>query len=368
VCFGGQVLRLNEGKMTRKVSIGKAVIGGGNPVLVQSMTNTCTSNVKATVAQIKRLEDAGCEIIRCGLPDMDSAKALRQIKKKIKIPLVADIHYDYRLAIEAIKNGADKIRINPGNIGGAEKVTAIIEAAKERSCAIRIGVNSGSLKEVRISDFGLRSENETANAMVASLMEYIGFFEMHDFADIVVSLKASDVMTTIEAYKLFSKIKDYPMHIGVTEAGTELGGTIKSAAGLGILLYNGIGDTLRVSLTAEPEKEVYVAYRLLDALNIRKRGAEIISCPTCARTEIDVIKLAHDVEQMSFGIKKPIKIAVMGCSVNGPGEAAHADIGVSGGRGIGLIFLKGKIIKKVKKEKLLSEFKRELNRLIAGKK
>lgn len=354
--------------MTRKVSIGKVTIGGGNPVAVQSMTNTKTVNVKATIAQIKRLEDAGCEIIRCGVPDMDSAKAIRLIKNKIKIPLVADIHYDYRLALEAIKSGADKIRINPGNIGSAEKVTAIIQAAKERGCAIRIGVNSGSLKEAQSSRLKVQCENETANRMVSSLLEYIEFVEMHDFADIVVSLKASDVITTIEAYKLFSKIKDYPLHIGVTEAGTELGGTIKSAAGLGILLYEGLGDTLRVSLTAEPEKEVYVAYRLLDALNIRKRGAEIISCPTCARTEIDVIKLAHDVEEMSFGIKKPVKIAVMGCSVNGPGEATHADIGVSGGRGVGLIFLKGKIIKKVKKEKLLSEFKRELNRLIAGKK
>jgi (E)-4-hydroxy-3-methylbut-2-enyl-diphosphate synthase len=334
------------------------------------MTNTRTSDVRATVSQIKRLEDAGCEIIRCGIPDMDSARALRLIKKKIKIPLVADIHYDYRLALEAIKHGADKIRINPGNIGGAEKVTSVIEAAKERGCAIRIGVNSGSLKETqsaRPAGPRDRSENSTANKMVDSLLEYIEFFEMHDFEDIVVSLKASDVMTTIEAYRLFSKFKDYPMHIGVTEAGTELGGTIKSAAGLGILLYHGIGDTLRVSLTAEPEKEVYVAYRILDALNIRKRGAEIISCPTCARTEIGVIKLAHDVEKMAYAIKKPVKIAVMGCSVNGPGEAAHADIGVSGGRGIGLIFLKGKIIKKVKKAKLLAEFKKELNKLLAGK-
>lgn len=353
--------------MTRKVRIGKVTIGGGSPVVVQSMTNTKTANVKATIAQIKRLEDAGCEIIRCGVPDMDSAKAIKLIKKKIKIPLVADIHYDYRLAIESIRNGADKIRINPGNIGGAEKVTAIIQAAKEYECAVRIGVNSGSLKDVQRPGSRVKSENKTVAAMVESLLEYIEFFEMHDFGNLVVSLKASDVMTTIEAYKLFSKIKDYPMHIGITEAGTELGGTIKSAAGLGILLYQGIGDTLRVSLTSEPEKEVYVAYRLLDALNIRKRGAEIISCPTCARTEIDVIKLAHDVEKLSFNIKKPVKIAVMGCSVNGPGEAAHADIGVSGGRGVGLIFLKGKIIKKVKKVKLLAEFKRELNKLLAEK-
>lgn len=364
--------------VTRIVRIGTVTIGGGCPVAVQSMTNTKTANVKATIAQIKRLEDAGCEIIRCGVPDADSAKAIKQIKKKIKIPLVADIHYDYRLAIEAIKNGADKVRINPGNIGGAEKVTAIIEAAKERDVAIRVGVNAGSLKPSQNSKLKSQNESkgrletrnsklETANAMVDSLLEYIDFFEMHDFSDIVVSLKASDVMTTVEAYKLFSKIKDYPMHIGVTEAGTELGGTIKSAAGLGILLYEGLGDTMRVSLTAEPEKEVYVAYRLLDALNIRKRGAEIISCPTCARTEIDVIKLAHDVEKMSFGIKKTVKIAVMGCSVNGPGEAAHADIGVSGGRGVGLIFVRGKIIKKVSKKRLLAEFRKELAKLVRGK-
>ncbi|MBN1114996.1 MAG: (E)-4-hydroxy-3-methylbut-2-enyl-diphosphate synthase, partial [Oligoflexia bacterium] len=272
-----------------------------------------------------------------------------------------------RLAIESIKNGADKVRINPGNIGGAEKVTAIIEAAKERGVAIRIGVNSGSLKQARSPESGVRSQNQTANAMVDSLMEYLEFFEMHDFGNIVVSLKASDVMTTVEAYKLFSKIKDYPLHIGVTEAGTELGGTIKSAAGLGILLSQGLGDTLRVSLTAEPEKEVYVAYRLLDALGLRKRGAEIISCPTCARTEIDVIKMAHEVEKISMGIKKSLSIAVMGCSVNGPGEAAHADIGVSGGRGVGLIFVKGKIIKKVPKKKLLAVFKKELAKTVKGK-
>ena len=358
------MLPLSEVNMTRKVRIGRTVIGGGMPVLVQSMTNTRTSDVKATVAQIKRLEAAGCEIIRCGVPDMDSAKALKQIKKKMKIPLVADIHYDYRLAIEAMKSGADKIRINPGNIGGAEKITEIIEAAKERGCAVRIGVNSGSLKEVRSPESGVRSQNKIANAMIASLLEYIEFFEMHDFADIVVSLKASNVMTTIEAYKLFSKIKDYPMHIGVTESGTELGGTIKSSVGLGILLSQGIGDTMRVSLTAEPEREIYTAYRILAALGLRRRGPDIISCPTCARTEIDVIKLAHDVEKMTFDIEKPVKIAVMGCSVNGPGEAAHADIGVCGGRGVGLIFKNGKIVKKVIKKNLLKEFRKELNKIL----
>ncbi|HRU38399.1 MAG TPA: flavodoxin-dependent (E)-4-hydroxy-3-methylbut-2-enyl-diphosphate synthase [Candidatus Goldiibacteriota bacterium] len=349
---------------TRQVRIGRAVIGAGNPVLVQSMTNTRTSDVRGTVSQIKRLADAGCEIVRCGVPDMESAKALKAIKKKVKIPLVADIHYDYRLALEAIKSGADKIRINPGNIGSADKVSQVILAAKERGVAIRVGVNAGSLKKIENLKLKTESGNRTADAMVASLLEYIEFFEMHDFTDIVVSLKASDVVTTIEAYKLFSQMRDYPLHIGVTEAGTELGGTIKTAAGLGILLYEGLGDTLRVSLTAEPEKEVYVAYRLLDALGMRKRGAEIVSCPTCARTEIDVIKLAHDVEKAAMGIKKPVKIAVMGCSVNGPGEAAHADIGVSGGRGVGLIFRKGKILKKVPKKDLMKEFNKELKKLI----
>jgi (E)-4-hydroxy-3-methylbut-2-enyl-diphosphate synthase len=348
---------------TRQVKIGDSVIGGGMPVLVQSMTNTRTSDIKKTVAQIKRLEAAGCEIARVGVPDMDSAKAIKDIKKQVKIPLVADIHYDYRLAIESIKNGADKIRINPGNIGTREKVKAVIDAAKRAKIAIRIGVNSGSLN---IPDYKLpvESSNLVANTMTASLMEHVEFFEKNNFRDIVVSLKASDVMTTIEAYRLFNKIRSYPLHIGVTEAGTELGGTIKSSVGLGILLSQGLGDTMRVSLTAEPEREVYVAYRILAALNLRNRGAEIISCPTCARTEIDVIKLAHDVEEMTVGIVKPIKIAVMGCSVNGPGEASHADIGVSGGRGVGLIFKNGKIIKKVPKKKLLKEFQKELKKIL----
>jgi (E)-4-hydroxy-3-methylbut-2-enyl-diphosphate synthase len=349
---------------TKKVRIGGIYIGGGNPIAVQSMTNTKTADIKATVAQIKRLEEAGCEIIRCGIPDMESAKAMKSIKKKIKIPLVADIHYDYRLAIEAMKSGVDKIRINPGNIGGAEKVRAVIEQARKSGCAVRIGVNSGSLKPSESLNLKFKSSNGTANTMVASLMEHIEFFERSDFSDIVISLKASDIMTTVEAYRLFSKFRDYPAHIGITEAGTELGGVIKSSAGLAILLSEGIGDTMRVSLTAEPEKEVYVAYRLLDALNIRKHGVDIISCPTCARTEIDVIKLAHELEKAAMWVKKPLKVAVMGCSVNGPGEASHADIGVAGGRGIGLIFKKGKIIKRVKKSELVKEFNKELRKML----
>lgn len=353
--------------VSRKVKVGNLILGGGAPVRVQSMTNTRTKNVGKTVAQIKALEKLGCELIRCGIPDMESALALKAIKKKIHIQLVADIHYDYRLALEAMKAGADKIRINPGNIGSEEKVKAIIEEAKNRAVAIRVGVNSGSLKQNVKYVLTEKCENERANKMVASLMEHIIFFEKNTFKDIVVSLKASDVPTTIEAYKLFSKYRDYPLHIGVTEAGTELSGTIKSAAGLGILLYQGLGDTLRISLTAAPEKEIYVAYRLLSDLNLRHRGVEIISCPTCARTEIDVIKLAHSVEKMTMQTDKYMKVAVMGCSVNGPGEAREADIGVAGGRGIGLIFKKGKIIKKVPKEKLLKEFEKEFKKALKEK-
>ena len=350
---------------TREVKIGKVKIGGGNPVLVQSMTNTKTSNVKATVAQIKRLQKAGCEIIRVGVPDSKSARAIKTIKKQVKIPVVADIHYDYKLAVEAIKAGADKIRINPGNIGSADKVTKIIEAAKNKGCAIRIGVNAGSVKKINNSRFTIqnKSKNETANTMIENLMEYIEFFEMHDFTDIVVSLKASDVVSTIEAHRIYSKLRDYPVHIGITEAGTELGGIIKSSVGLGILLSEGTGDTMRVSLSAEPEKEVYAAYRILDALGIRKRGVEIISCPTCARTEIDVIGTAKRVEALTMNISKPLKIAVMGCSVNGPGEARHADIGVTGSGKLGIIFVKGKIVKKVNKKLLLKEFMKELKTL-----
>ncbi len=352
---------------TRKVKIGNLIIGGGNPIRVQSMTSTRTKNVKATIGQIKGLEAVGCEIIRVGVPDMDSAKAIGEIKRKIKIPLVADIHYDYRLAIESVRAGADKIRINPGNIGSEEKVKAIIQEAKKRKIPIRIGVNSGSLKETAGRLPGKKSGNIKANKMVASLLEYIGFFEKQKFFDIVISLKASDVITTVAAYELFSEYRDYPLHIGITEAGTELGGLIKSSMGLGILLNEGLGDTIRVSLTAAPEKEVYVAYRILDNLNLRKRGVDIISCPTCARTEIDVIKLAHKVERITMKLDKPLKIAVMGCSVNGPGEAKEADIGIAGGRGIGVIFKKGIIIKKVSKKNLLREFEMELGRFLNGK-
>lgn len=349
--------------MTRKVKIGNIKIGGGSPIAVQSMTNTDTRDIKATVMQIKRLQNAGCEIIRCGVPDMESAIAIKSIKKKIKIPVVADIHYDYRLAIEALKNGADKIRINPGNIGGTDRLREVIKTAKSKRTAIRIGVNSGSLKSDVFYKLKYMSENHTANLMVASLMEYVEFFEKENFTNLVVSLKASDVMTTIEAYRLFGKIRDYPLHIGITEAGTELGGVIKSSVGLGILLSEGLGDTIRVSLSSDPEVEVYVAYRILNTLGLRKRGVEIISCPTCARTEIDVIKIAHKVEEVTKNISKPLKIAVMGCSVNGPGEAKHADIGLTGSKTIGVIFKKGKVIRKIRKSELLKAFLNELRKL-----
>jgi len=349
---------------TKTVIIGGLKTGGGAPVRVQSMTNTKTVDVKKTAEQIKRLEKAGCELVRCSVPDHESVLALKQIKKKINIPLVADIHFDYKLAIEAMENGADKIRINPGNIGSEEKVIAVINAAKKHKTVIRIGVNSGSLQKNVKYSLKNKSNNADANIMVASLMEHIETFEKHDFNNIVVSLKASDVMTTVEAYKLFSKERDYPLHIGITEAGTEISGMIKSAEGLGILLYEGLGDTMRVSLTAEPELEIYAAYRMLSNLGIRKYGVEIISCPTCARTEINVIKLAKDVEKMTMYIPKPLKVAVMGCSVNGPGEAAHADIGVSGGKKVGIITVKGKIIKRVPKKDLLKEFNKELMKFI----
>lgn len=350
--------------MSRKVRIGSVVVGGGENIAVQSMTNTKTTDVKATIAQIKLLQDAGCEIIRVSVPDAESAAALKKIKKAAKIPVVADIHFDYRLAIESLKNGADKIRINPGNIGGEENIKAVIEAARGRGAAIRIGVNSGSLKKGVKFTLTHRSNDGQANDMVASLMEHIEFFEKNSFQDIVVSLKSSSVPSTIEAYKLFAKYRDYPLHVGVTEAGTEITGAIKSALGMGILLYQGLGDTIRVSLSAPPEREIFAAYRILSALNFRQRGIEVISCPTCARTEIDIIGLAKKVEDMTLGVKKHIKVAVMGCVVNGPGEAAHADIGLTGSKNKGIIFVKGKVVKKVAKNRLLAEFGKMLKKMI----
>jgi len=341
-----------ERKKTKEINVGNVKIGGNNPIVVQSMTNTLTYNVEETVKQIKRLEEAGCEIVRVSTPDKKSCIALKKIKDLINIPLIADIHFNYRYAILAIENGADGIRINPGNIGSEDRIKRIVECAKFHDVAIRVGVNSGSIKKEILKKY----KKPCADALVESCVENVRIIEKFGFYKIKISLKSSDVLTTIEAYKKISEIFDYPLHIGITEAGTVKSGTIKSSVGLGILLYEGIGDTIRVSLSGDPAEEVFVAYKILDCLGIRRRGVDIISCPTCARTEIDVVSLAEEVENRLRFVKEPIKIAVMGCVVNGPGEAKEADIGIAGGRGFGVIFKKGKILKKVKNENLLEEF------------
>ena len=338
---------------TRKIKVGKLVIGGGAPVSVQSMTNTDTGDVSATVRQIKALEAAGCELVRVAVPDMDAAKKLGRIKSRISIPLAADIHFDYRLALEAIAQGVDKLRINPGNIGSKERVALIVEKAKKAGIPIRIGVNAGSLKSLH---HGRNiSSSEKARGLVKAAFEHIKILESLKFYDTVVSLKASDVPTTIEANMLFAKASDYPLHLGITESGTVFSGTIKSSVGLGILLHSGIGDTVRVSLTADPVEEVKAAYQILQALELRSTGIEIISCPTCSRCEVDLIKIVNGLEKRLSAInsltsstfKKPVRIAVMGCVVNGPGEAKEADFGIAGGRNTGLLFKNGKIIGKI---------------------
>lgn len=346
-------------KQTKEIQIGKVLIGGGTPVRVQSMANTDTKNVSATVRQIKELEDAGCEIVRVAVPDMDAARALSKIRKKISIPLVADIHFDYRLAIEAVRQGIDKLRINPGNIGSQDKVEALVTEAKKAGIPIRIGVNAGSLKkDLRSQISNLKSENhinDKANQLVASALEHIRILESLDFYNIAVSLKASDVLTTVSAYRLLASKKDYPLHLGITEAGTAFRGTIKSSVGLGILLNEGLGDTVRVSLTADPVEEVKVTYQILQALGLRSTGIELISCPTCARCEVDLVKITEDLEREISSIrllspklsKNPLRVAVMGCVVNGPGEAKDSDIGIAGGKNTGILFKKGEIIGKV---------------------
>ena len=346
--------------MKRRVNVGGVIIGGNAQVSVQSMTNTDTRDVKATVEQIAALEDAGCEIIRCAVPDMEAAQAIAQIKKKINIPLVADIHFDYRLALEVIKGGVDKVRINPGNIGSTERVKAVADACKERNIPIRIGVNGGSLERELLEKY----KSPTADALVESALGHIKILNDLDFNDIVVSIKTSDVPTTIEAYRRFDKVSDLPIHIGVTEAGTQRGGMIKSAVGLGTLLAEGIGNTMRVSLTADPVEEIYAAKDILKVLNLRKSGAMLVSCPTCGRTRINMIPLAEKVEKLIANIDLPIKVAVMGCAVNGPGEAREADIGIAGGDGVGLIFKKGEIIRKVSEAALLDELKKEIDLLV----
>jgi len=346
-------------RQTKPVYIGKVRVGGGAPVSVQSMTNTDTRNITATISQINELAACGCEIIRVAVPDREAAEALPFILKGIDIPLIADIHFDYRLALAAIRAGVDGLRINPGNIGGRERVKEVVAAAQDRELPIRIGVNAGSLEK----DLLERDGRVTAAAMVESAMRHISMLEEFNFTSIKVSLKASDIPLMLEAYRLLAGLTDYPFHIGVTEAGTVRYGTIKSAVGIGILLNEGIGDTIRVSLTGDPRHEVRVGYDILKSLGIRRRGAEIISCPTCGRTQIDLVKIAGEVEEKLQYLDKPIKVAVMGCVVNGPGEAREADIGIAGGKGAGIIFRKGKVIKKVVEEKLVEELLKEIELL-----
>ncbi len=346
-------------KQKRVVNIGGVKIGGDNPVAIQSMCNTDTRDVVSTVNQIREMEDAGCEIIRVAVPDMEAARAVGDIKKQIRIPLVVDIHFDYRLALECMKNGADKVRINPGNIGDEGRVRQVVEMAKERQIPIRIGVNGGSLEKNLLIKYG----GVTADALVESAMGHVAILDRLNFNDIVVSIKISDVPKMLEAYRKFNAISDIPLHIGVTESGTLKSGTIKSSVGIGALLAEGIGDTMRVSLTANPVEEIYTAYDIQKVLGLRKITVEIVSCPTCGRTQIDLIPIANEVEKRTAKLNKPIKIAVMGCIVNGPGEAREADIGIAGGKGEGLIFKKGEIIRKVREDEIVDELMKELENI-----
>ena len=341
---------------TKVIQIGTVKIGGGNPVAIQSMTNTKTEDVEATVQQILALEVAGCQIIRCAVPTMEAAEAIREIKKRIHIPLVADIHFDYRLAIAAIENGADKIRINPGNIGDRSRVQAVVDKAKEYNIPIRVGVNSGSLEKPLLEKYG----GVTAEGIVESAMDKVRLIEEMGYDNLVVSIKSSDVMMCARAHELIAEKTKYPLHVGITEAGTLYSGNIKSAVGLGIILSQGIGDTIRVSLTGAPLEEIKSAKRILKTLGLRKGGIEVVSCPTCGRTRIDLIGLANQVETMVQDIPLDIKVAVMGCVVNGPGEAKEADIGIAGGVGVGLLIKKGEIIKKVPEDQLLDTLREEL--------
>ena len=342
---------------TKTIRIGDRVIGGGNPILIQSMTNTPTEDVEATTAQILRLEEAGCEIIRCTCPTEEAALAIGQIKKRIHIPLVADIHFDYRMAVRAMENGADKIRINPGNIGGRDKIEAVVKVAKERGVPIRVGVNSGSLEKELVAKYG----DVTAEGLVESALDKVRMIEECDYDQMVISIKSSDVLTCARAHELLAERSDYPLHVGITEAGTLYSGNIKSAAGLGIILYQGIGDTIRVSLTGDPVEEIKSARMILRTLGLRKGGIDVVSCPTCGRTRIDLVGLANKVETMVQGYDLNIKVAVMGCAVNGPGEAKEADIGIAGGNGEGLLIKHGQIVRKMKEEELLDALKYELD-------
>ena len=341
---------------TKVVQIGDRKIGGGNPILIQSMTNTKTQDVEATVAQILELERAGCEIVRCTVPDMEAARAVSRIKEQIHIPLVADIHFDYKMAIAAMENGADKIRINPGNIGGRDRVKAVLEVAAARGIPIRVGVNSGSLEKRLLEKYG----GVTAEGIVESALDKVHVMEELDFHNLVISIKSSDVLMCVKAHELLAERTSYPLHVGITEAGTVQSGNIKSAIGLGLILRQGIGDTIRVSLTGDPVEEIRSAKLILRTLGLRRGGVEVVSCPTCGRTRIDLIGLAARVEKLVEDYPLDIRVAVMGCAVNGPGEAREADLGIAGGQGEGLLFKKGEILRKVPEEQLLDELKKEL--------
>ena len=350
---------MTQREQTKVVQIGGCKIGGGNPIAIQSMTNTKTEDIDATVKQILALEQAGCDIIRCAVPTMEAAKALAKIKQQIHIPLVADIHFDYRLAIAAMENGADKIRINPGNIGSKERVQAVVDVAKERNIPIRVGVNSGSLEKEIVEKYG----QVTAEGLVESALDKVAMIEEMGYDNLVISIKSSDVLMCIKAHELIAKQTNYPLHVGVTESGSLIAGNIKSAIGLGNILYQGIGDTIRVSLTGDPVEEICSAKLILKSLGLRKGGVTVVSCPTCGRTQIDLIGLAGKVEKMVSDLDLDIKVAVMGCVVNGPGEAKEADLGIAGGKGEGLLIKKGEVIAKVPEDQLLDALKAELDKI-----
>ena len=352
-----------ERRKTRQISVGGVKVGGDAPVVVQSMTTTDTSDIDTTVAQIHELEKVGCEIVRVAVPEQKSAEALAKIKSQIHLPMVADIHFDYKLALRAIEQGVDGLRINPGNIGGKDRVERVVKAAKERGIPMRIGVNSGSLERDLLERYGY----PTAEAMVESALRHIRILEDLDFYDMKVSLKASHVGLAVEAYRLFSQKSDYPLHLGITEAGTSFTGSIKSAVGLGIILSEGIGDTIRVSLAADPVEEVKVGFEILKSLELRHRGVNVIACPTCGRLEIDVIRLANEVEKRLAHIKQPLNISILGCVVNGIGEGKEADIGIAGGRGVGLLFRHGEIIRKVPEDQILDVLLTEVDAIVKEK-
>lgn len=343
---------------TKTISYGNVKVGGNNPISVQSMTNTDTRDVKSTVEQIKRLENEKCDIIRLAVLDTDAAKALKTIKKEVNIPIIADIHFDYRLAIKSVKNGVDGLRLNPGNIGNSDRVREVVKACMDYNVPIRIGVNSGSINKAYLEKYN----GVNVNSMVESALEHVRILEEMNFNNIVVSLKSTDIKLTVESYEKISQICSYPLHIGITEAGTKWAGTIKSSIGIGSLLLNGIGDTIRVSLTGNPIEEVKVGKQILRSLDLLKDKVQIISCPTCGRTQVDLEKIANEVEKQTENIFKPIKVAIMGCAVNGPGEAKEADLGIAAGKGSGLLFKKGEIIKKVKEDQLISELINEIKK------